>query len=85
MGFDFKRYLIFILGIYVVQIVLQNILYSMGVDPILILVIVDLVAAFLIVYFNTPSIYRREAIRTPRFHMHVVGLFLIFLLFTIIF
>lgn len=80
MQVDFKRLLIVLVVLTVVQRLLPTVLVSLGLDNIyFIIIVLDFVSALIIVYANIPVRFWKEAHRWSMFHRMLVMYFLIFL------
>ena len=82
--FDFKRLIIAMAVIFVVDIIASYFLASIGIYGLVSAVIIDFLVAFTLVFIYTPKNMRRYALRTTTFHYNVLVYFLILFVFTLI-
>lgn len=82
--FDFKRLIIAMALIFVINWAASWLLASIGIYGLVSAAIVDFVVAFALVLIYTPSNYRRYALRTTTFHYNVLMYFVIFFIFTLL-
>ena len=82
--FDFKRLIIAMAIIFVVDIIASYFLASIGIYGLVSAVIIDFLVAFILVFIYTPKHMRRYALRTTTFHYNVLVYFLILFVFTLI-
>ena len=81
--FDFKRLIIAMAVIFVVQWAASWLLAYIGIYGLVSAVIIDFIVAFVLVYIYTPSNMRRYALRTTAFHYNVLMYFIILFVFTL--
>ena len=67
------------------QYLIQAALIALGVSGIWFFILFDLILAFLFAYLQYPSIYRKQALRDPRFHMSFAMYFGILVVLDLIF
>ena len=86
MRFDWGRLILFMLGMYVAQIVLVVLLASIGVpvNTYAFLVLLDLGLGYAFTWLSIPSIARRGCFRDPDFHKNALIFFLILFAFDIL-
>ena len=82
--FDFKRLIIAMAVIFIVDIIASYFLASIGIYGLVSAVIIDFLVAFTLVFIYTPKNMRRYALRTTTFHYNVLVYFLILFVFTLI-
>lgn len=84
MKIDFTRLLVVIIGFYVAQILIQSFLLTIGLSGLPLIIIYNLLLAFVATLIYYPSGYRKEAFGSPVFYRDVGMFFLIFLLISLI-
>ena len=67
------------------QYLIQGALIALGITGIWFFILFDLILAFIFAWIQYPRIYRKQAIRDPRFHMSFAMYFAILVVLDLIF